>query len=165
MDVEALYPSIDIEFAAQKCTELLLETGIKFKNVNIAELGLFLIYNESVSKLEQAGLLKYCPTRTSRCGRNPLFTASGTSSSREPQYFNVQDPASTRRTDVQIWTSQHGADNVTKDKSRQARDKSSGGEWVNHRGTQCASSTTHVCVFGVGHERAGYSVLGAPEIR
>ena len=83
MDVEALYPSIDIEFAAQKCTELLLETGIKFKNVNIAELGLFLIYNESVSKLEQAGLLKYCPTRTSRCGRNPLFTASGTSSSRD----------------------------------------------------------------------------------
>ena len=41
-DVEALYSSIDIKFAVQKCEQMLCESDIKFKHNDINELRLFL---------------------------------------------------------------------------------------------------------------------------
>ena len=61
MDVEALYPSIDIDFAADRCIQLLKESGIKFINVNADKLGLFLVYNDTESNLKKASFLHYCP--------------------------------------------------------------------------------------------------------
>ena len=80
MDVEALYPSIDIDFDVDRCIELLRESGIKFTNVDFDELGLFLVFNDTESNLEQSNLLRYCPKRIPRVGRRPLFTASGINS-------------------------------------------------------------------------------------
>ena len=39
MDVKALYPSIDIDFAVEKCVELMQESNVKFNNVHVDELG------------------------------------------------------------------------------------------------------------------------------
>ena len=86
MDVDALYPSIDIEFAVEKCMELLIKSGIQFKNVDTGELGLFLMYNDSEENLQRAGLLQHCPQRKNKLGRTPLFTASGTNSSKAARW-------------------------------------------------------------------------------
>ena len=42
MDVVALYPSIDVDFAVDRCMELVQEDNMVFDNVDIDELGLFL---------------------------------------------------------------------------------------------------------------------------
>lgn len=88
MDVEALYPSIDIEFAVEKCAELLMDSGIEFKNVDTDELGMFLVFNDTEENLHKADLLRYCPNRTSNMGRKPVFTASGVHSSRVIRWKN-----------------------------------------------------------------------------
>ena len=49
MDVEALYPSIDIDFASDRCIKLLRDSGIRFTNIDADELGLFLVYNDTLS--------------------------------------------------------------------------------------------------------------------
>ena len=80
MDVEALYPSIDIEFAVEKCIELLRESGIQYTNIDFDELGLFLAFNDTEENLKTLDLWKYCPTRVRKNGRQPVFTASGINS-------------------------------------------------------------------------------------
>ena len=80
MDVEALYPSIDIEFAVERCIELLRESGIQYTNIDFDELGLFLAFNDTEENLKTLDLWKYCPTRVRKNGRQPVFTASGINS-------------------------------------------------------------------------------------
>ena len=81
MDVDALYPSIDIEFSVDKCVELILESGIQFKELNTDELGLYLILTENPENLERNNLLQYCPTRKTNRGRKPTITAPRMSNS------------------------------------------------------------------------------------
>ena len=80
MDVDALYPSIDIEFAVDRCVDLILESGIEFKDVNINELGLYLALTEKQDTLRENNLLQYCPKRTTNKGRPPTITSSRMSS-------------------------------------------------------------------------------------
>ena len=75
MDVEALYPSIDVAFAVDRCTELIRESQIKFTNVDADELGLFLMFNDTEENLIEIDILKYCPKRNSNKGRPPKFSA------------------------------------------------------------------------------------------
>ena len=42
MDVEALYPSLDIDFTVEKVCEVLYESAVKFEGVDYKELGLYL---------------------------------------------------------------------------------------------------------------------------
>ena len=42
MDVTAFYPSIDIDFSVERCVEMIYESEVQFKNVNVNELGLYL---------------------------------------------------------------------------------------------------------------------------
>ena len=35
MDVKALYPSIDIDFAVEKCVEMILKSNVKFENETV----------------------------------------------------------------------------------------------------------------------------------
>ena len=39
-DVTALYPSIDVDFAVEKCLELIFESNITFKGIDFDEVGL-----------------------------------------------------------------------------------------------------------------------------
>ena len=61
MDIEALYPSIDI----------------KFIHIDINELGLFLSLTTTKQELEAKNIYNYCPTRDGK-GRTPTLVSSGT---------------------------------------------------------------------------------------
>ena len=47
IDVIALYPSIDVEFAVSKCKEPINERDVEFQKVDLNELGLFLMLTTS----------------------------------------------------------------------------------------------------------------------
>ena len=50
MDVKSLYPSIDIDFAVEKCVEMINKSEVKFEKVNTEELGLYLSLTMSVEE-------------------------------------------------------------------------------------------------------------------
>ena len=77
MDVKALYPSIDIEFAVEKCVEMIVESKMNFENVNADELGLYLSLTVNRTELEKENLTGYSATRK-RVGKNPTITGCGT---------------------------------------------------------------------------------------
>ena len=76
MDVKALYPSIDIDFAVEKCVEMIIESDVKFQNVNTDELGLYLSLTVDKRDLERERLSEYCATRK-RKGKKPTITGCG----------------------------------------------------------------------------------------
>ena len=77
MDVKALYPSIDIDFATEIAGELLKESNIIFENVNAQELGLFLSLFECEGKIPlQDGVKEFCP-KLKYNRRRPTITGSG----------------------------------------------------------------------------------------
>ena len=78
MDVAALYPSIDVDFSIDRCTELMVEDSQEYNNVDVRELGLFLALTATKIELQRQSLVKYCPTRSTK-GRPPTLTSSGTS--------------------------------------------------------------------------------------
>ena len=47
MDVEALYPFIDISFACEKCEEPLNASKVVFDNVDYEEVGLLLAFTNT----------------------------------------------------------------------------------------------------------------------
>ena len=76
MDVKALYPSIDIKFSVEKCEQLLCESDIEFRHIDVNELGLFLSLTSTKEELEMKDIYRYCPTRANK-GRAPTLTSSG----------------------------------------------------------------------------------------
>ena len=83
MDVKALYLSIDVDFAVDKCIELINESAMEFVNIDTDQLGLFLMMTNDKEELKAKDLLKYCPTRITKRGRAPKLTASGTANNKE----------------------------------------------------------------------------------
>ena len=59
MDVEALYPSIDIDFAVENCVELLKNSDITFESVNTGELGLYITVLTTKEEREKEGISKF----------------------------------------------------------------------------------------------------------
>ena len=92
MDVEALYPSIDVDFSVDRCGDLLLESGATFENVDYKELGLFLSLTMTEEERIDREINQYCPTKKKPKGRKPTITASGTSNKDEDRW-NPWDPA------------------------------------------------------------------------
>ena len=78
MDVEALYPSIGIKFAVEKCEQMLCESSIEFKHIGTNGLALFLSLTTTKQELETKNIYNYCPTRDGK-GRAPILVTSGTS--------------------------------------------------------------------------------------
>ena len=77
MDVKALYPSIDVEFATEKAGEFLMESNVKFENINTEELGLFLSLIELETKRPlPCDVKEFCPKRKHN-RRGPTITGSG----------------------------------------------------------------------------------------
>ena len=71
-----MYPSIDIDFAAEKCVEIIIESSVQFENVNTMELGLYLSLTMSVEDLREQNILEYC-ARRKRMGKNLSITGCG----------------------------------------------------------------------------------------
>eukprot|EP00794_Sanderia_malayensis_P018544 gene18544-20405_t len=86
MDVKALYPSIDVDFAVGKCIDLINESTVEFTNIDADELGLFLILTTDKDELEAKGLMTFCPTRITRKGRAPKLEASGINSKEDKRW-------------------------------------------------------------------------------
>ena len=59
MDVEALYPSIDITFAVEKCQEMIAENDLEVRHVDVDELGLFLALTTATEELQEHNLKQY----------------------------------------------------------------------------------------------------------
>ena len=76
MDVKALYPSIDIDFATEKCVDMITENDTSFDNINTDELGLYLALTVDKDELARADLTKYSATRK-RTGKEPTITGCG----------------------------------------------------------------------------------------
>ena len=74
MDAKALYPSIDVDFAVDKCIELINESAMEFVNIDTGELGLFLMMTNDKEELKAKDLLKYYPTRITKRGRAPKLS-------------------------------------------------------------------------------------------
>ena len=92
MDVEALYPSIDIDFSLSCCAELLMESDVSFENVDYSELGLFLALTNSRDELIENDLDEFCPRRENVSGRKPKLQASGTDNDEEVRWRNWLPP-------------------------------------------------------------------------
>ena len=75
-DVDALYPSIDVNFAIEKFLEIILASDITFKGIDFAEIGLYLSLTVKKKELEKENLLDFCPSRNIS-GRPPTITSSG----------------------------------------------------------------------------------------
>ena len=58
MDVAALYPSIDVDFSADKCIELMVEDAQEYNNVDVRELGIFLALTVTKTELQARNLHK-----------------------------------------------------------------------------------------------------------
>ena len=84
MDVKALYPSIDVNFATEKCCDLIYESDIKFEEVDSDELGLFIALTCSTN--EYVPFKSFCPTRKSKKGPKPTITASGSKKQQEDRW-------------------------------------------------------------------------------
>ncbi|KAJ8021804.1 hypothetical protein HOLleu_39101 [Holothuria leucospilota] len=93
MDVTALYPSIDVDFAVKKCSDLLSNSSINFEGINPHELGLFLkvIEIETGQKLPE-DVLPFCPVRSTNRGRKPTVTGNVSSSNTETRWSNWIKP-------------------------------------------------------------------------
>ena len=96
MDVTALYPSIDVDFAVGKCCDLLTNSGINFEGIDPHELGLFLkvIEIETGQKLPE-DILPFCPVRSTNRGRKPTVTGNVSSSNTETRWSNWIKPLNT----------------------------------------------------------------------
>ena len=91
LDIEALYPSLDIEKCAGIVNEKLYESEITFANLQWKEIMLYLRFMLTDKQLRDKGLYIHAPKRKSRRGRPPLFHASGsdldTETRRHPWVF------------------------------------------------------------------------------
>ena len=77
MDVEALYPSLDINFTIDKVCELMHESNVTIEGVDYKELALYLSLINSGEQLRQLGLHDVCLTRRSNRGQRPIMTGCG----------------------------------------------------------------------------------------
>ncbi len=76
-DVEALYPSLDIDFTIDKVCELLHDSTVTIEGMDYKELGLYLSLNKSDEQLRQLGLDNVCPKRRTNRGPRPVLTGCG----------------------------------------------------------------------------------------
>ena len=76
LDVKALYPSLDIPFAAETIGEEFVTSKVNFdrKSIDIYELGLYLVLTVENDILTTSGLKDYCPRRRNTLGRKPYIT-------------------------------------------------------------------------------------------
>ena len=86
MDVEGLYPSLDIDFVVEKVCEVLFDSSVKYEGMNYKELGLYLSLVKTDEELQQMGLHTACPKRRHRRGPRPNITGCGTEEKEEKRH-------------------------------------------------------------------------------
>ena len=64
MDVEALYPSLNLDGILEVVVELVEETEMEFENVDLKEVAKYFYITVPKKELEEKGLTRYLPQRT-----------------------------------------------------------------------------------------------------
>ena len=85
MDVKALYPSIDIDFAVEKCIEMIVQSEAKFEKVDTEELGLYLSLTMSIEERKKLKIEDFCAKRK-RTGKKPTITGCGIKEKKEERW-------------------------------------------------------------------------------
>ena len=70
-DVVAPYPSLDINFTADKVCDIIRQSPIKFTNLWYEELSLYVAVNSTQAEIDSLGLTDVCPKRTTNMGQRP----------------------------------------------------------------------------------------------
>ena len=83
LDIDALYPSLDIKECTKSILRKLFESDIVFENLQWIDIVLYLRYRMNDEEWEKKEYREYCPTRKTKKGPKPKLTGSGTSNSRE----------------------------------------------------------------------------------
>ena len=86
MDVEALYPSLDIDFTIEKVCELLYDSKVDIEGIDYKELSLYLSLVKTDEELQTLGIQEVCPKRRSRRGPRPNITGCGTNEDKEERH-------------------------------------------------------------------------------
>ena len=86
MDVEALYPSLDIPFTIEKVCELFHESDIQIEEIDYKELGLYLSLTHTDQQLREKGLYEACAKRRFHRGFKPTITGCGMEDNEEKRY-------------------------------------------------------------------------------
>ena len=96
LDVKALYPSIDVDFAAEVVANELYKSDIKIDedSIDAEELGLYLILTVDEDELKRKGIRDHCPSRIHNKGRKPNVTgqAGNSKENRKAIWFTAKDP-------------------------------------------------------------------------
>ena len=77
LDVDALYPSLDIKECSIVIEEKLKLSEFEVEGLRWTEIALYLRYHLTDDEIEDLQIVEYCPTRVTKKGRPPTFTASG----------------------------------------------------------------------------------------
>ena len=85
LDVKALYPSIDVDMAADIASKMFLEKGPTVSGIDARELGLYLAVNYDKERhlLDAMGFGPYCHTRRRYIGRPPTLTGCANSTNED----------------------------------------------------------------------------------
>ena len=86
LDVKALYPSLDIDFAVEVVSTEFYNSEVKIENIDYEELGLYLALNYNKNELDSKSLGKVCPTKKSRRGAPPKITGSGVAIAKKDRF-------------------------------------------------------------------------------
>ena len=81
--------SIYINFSVEKFEQILCESNVEFKHIDLEDLGLFLSMTTAKEELEATYIYRYCPTRPNK-GRAPTLMSSGTNKSVEKPDSDVE---------------------------------------------------------------------------
>ena len=96
LDIEALYPSLDIPKCAEIVTKMLYESEIKVKNIKWKEVMLYIRHMWNDDQIRDKNLFEYCPRRRTLRGRPPTFQSSGSDLHEEDRFkswvFNEIEP-------------------------------------------------------------------------
>ena len=82
LDVKALYPSLDVGFAAEIVANEMYQSDVEVsvESIDTEELGLYLLLTEEEEELVKLGIRDHCPTRSSNRGRKPNITGQANNS-------------------------------------------------------------------------------------
>ena len=92
LDVKALYPSLDVDHAAEIVEKVLVESDLEFDGINNKELGLYLSLNYNEEELDTMNIKEYCPTRKKKKGK-PKITGKAQSNDEEKRHENWNEAA------------------------------------------------------------------------
>ena len=90
LDVKALYPSLDVDHAAEIVEKMLLESDLEFDGINSKELGLYLSLTYDERDLETMNIKEYCPSRKKKNGK-PKITGKAQSNDEEKRHENWKE--------------------------------------------------------------------------